>query len=195
VGHLLRRSKNLSSVLSSANSAGSLSPSSSLSSSSSESASAPNGFELVLPRVLGAVAEAKLVRPPPEPAPPKPPLNPEKPEPNAAKPEGLEAAANPVAAGFAVSAGVDSVDDLKIEGVEAPNDPKGDCSELANAAKLDEAKAEDDVAGFSSSADFEVDAEPPIEPNGDTEDVFAKALGRGAYREVSFLPAKRNGIQ
>jgi hypothetical protein len=179
VGHLLRRSKNLSSVLSSANSAGSLSPSSSLSSSSSEPASAPNGFELVLPRVLGAVAEAKLVRPPPEPAAPKPPLNPEKPEPNAA---------NPVAAGFAVSAGVDSVDDLKIEGVEAPKDPKGDCSELANAAKLDEAKAEVDVAGFSSSAGFEVDVEPPIEPNGDTEDVFANALGRGAYRKVSFSP-------
>jgi hypothetical protein len=194
VSHLLRLSKNLSSVLSSANSAGSLSPSSSLSSSSSESASAPNGFELVLPRALGAVAEAKLVKPPLEPAPPKPPLNPENPEPNAAKPEGLVAAEKPVAAGFVVSAGVDSAEDLKIEGVEAPKDPKGDCSELANAARLDEAKAEDDVAGFSSSAGFEVDVKPPTEPNGDTEDVFANALGRGTYHEVSFSLAKRNCI-
>lgn len=178
---LLCRSKNLSSVLSASNSAGPVSLSSSFSSSLSESASAPKGLELALPKIAEPPGAAKLVRPPPElAAAPKPPLNPEKPDPSAAKPEGLAAPANPVAAGFSDSAGVDSLDDLKTEGVDAPIDPNGDCSEPAKAAKLDEAKADVDVdaAGLVSSAGgFAVD---PIAPNGDTDDVFANALGSAA---------------
>lgn len=135
--------------------------------------------------MLGAPAAAKLVRPPLELAAPKPPLKAENPDPRDAKPpEGLAAAAKPVAAGFSVSAGVDSVEDLKTDGVDAPRDPNGDCSEPAKADRLDEAKAEEDVAGLASSAGG-FDVEVPIAPNGDTEDVFANALGRDAYKRVS----------
>jgi hypothetical protein len=91
----------------------------------------------------------------------------------------LAAEANPVAAGLSEPAGTDSVDDLKTDGVDAPREPKGDCSEPANAAKLEEANAAGDVAGFASSACLEDEA--AIDPNGDTDDVFANGLGRGAY--------------
>lgn len=131
------------------------------------------------------MAAAKLVRPPPELAAPKPPLNAENPDPRAAKPpDGLAAAAKPVATGFSVSAGVDSVEDLKTDGVDVPRDPKGDCSEPAKADRLDEAKADEDVVGLASSAGG-FDVEVPIAPNGDTADAFANALGRGAYKKKS----------
>lgn len=94
----------------------------------------------------------------------------------------MAAAAKPVAAGFPVSAGVDSVEDLKTDGVDAPRDPNGDCSEPAKADRLDEAKADEDVVGLASSAGgFDVDV--LIAPNGDTDDVFANALGRAAYKK------------
>lgn len=94
----------------------------------------------------------------------------------------MAAAAKPVAAGFPVSAGVDSVEDLKTDGVDAPRDPNGDCSEPAKADRLDEAKADEDVVGLASSAGgFDVDV--LIAPNGDTDDVFANALGREAYKK------------
>jgi hypothetical protein len=176
--HILCRSKNLSSGFSASNSLGPVSASSSSSSSSSASA-APNGLSLVLlPKVLGAVGEAKLVRPPGLAAAPNPPPNPEKPDPKAAKPpEVLAPAANPVAAGFSVS---DAAGDLKTDGVDAPSEPKGDCSDPANAARLDEAKAEVEVtaAGLVGSSSLDFDA--PREPNGETADVFAKALVTGA---------------
>lgn len=176
IDHLLGRSKNLSSVLSCSNSPGPLSPACSSSSSfSSSSSGAPKADVLEPLRTLGALGEAKLVSPPAGLAAAKPPLNPEKPDPSAAKPDVPAAEANPVAAGWG-----ESVDagDLKTEGVELPREPKGDCSELANAARLDAAKADDDVAaaGFASSSL----AFAPIAPNGETDDVFANALVMGA---------------
>lgn len=180
--HILCRSKNLSSGFSASNSLGPVSASPSSSSSSSASA-APNGLSLVLlPNGLGAAGEAKLVSPPGLAAVPNPPLNTEKPDPKAAKPEVFAPAANPAAAGFSVS---DAAGDLKTDGVDAPSEPKGDCSDPANAARLDEAKAEAEVTaaglvGPSSSLDFDA----PREPNGETVEVFAKALVTGVYRAM-----------
>ena len=67
-----------------------------------------------------------------------------------------------------------------MEGVELPREPKGDCSELANAARLDAAKADDDVTalGFDDSSSFDFAA--PIAPNGETDDGFVNALVTGA---------------
>ena len=82
---------------------------------------------------------------------PNPPLNPEKPEPIAANPEGAveangegpAAAAKPVL-GFS-DAFVSGDDFFKTDVVELPREPKGDCSEPAKAARLDEANAEFEV--------------------------------------------------
>lgn len=130
---------------------------------------------LELPRIPAPPGAAKLVRPPFKPAAPNPPLNPENPEPKDAKPEVLAAPANPVAAGLVASV---VVADLKTDVLEPPMAPKGDCSELAKAARLEAANADEDVAtGFEvSSLGFEA----PSEPKGETADVFANALLRGA---------------
>lgn len=62
-------------------------------------------------------------------------------------------------------------------------EPKGDCSELAKAAKLDEAKADLEVLWglFAASSSLVAGFEVPMEPKGDTDEVFAKALGREAF--------------
>lgn len=121
--------------------------------------------------------EAKLVRPVLGCEDPKPPLNAENPEPKAEKPEGPAAPANPVAAGLAASV---VSGDLKTDVVVLPSEPKGDCSEPEKAARLDEAKADEDVvaAGFDSSAFFA--AEAPSDPKGETVEVLANALVTGA---------------
>jgi hypothetical protein len=177
---ILGRSKNLSSVFSDSNSPGASFASSFFSSPSSSSSAAPNDLSLLeLPRTLGPAGEAKLVRPPFEAAAPKPPLNPENPEPNDANPEVPEALANPVGAGLVASL---VAGDLKTDAVELPMAPKGDCSELAKADRLEEAKADEDVTavGFGGSS---LGLEVPSEPNGETEDVFVNALLRGACKE------------
>lgn len=141
---------------------------------------------MLLPKALGAVGEAKLVSPPDLAAAPNPPLNPENPDPKAAKPEVLAAAANPVAAGFSVS---DVAGDLNTDGVDAPSEPKGDCSEPANAARVDEAKAEVEVTGAAFVGSSSLGFDAPREPNGETADVFAKALVTGACRVMHVSPS------
>lgn len=132
---------------------------------------------LGLPKALGADGEAKLVIPALGCVAPKPPLNPENPDPRAEKPEEPAAAANPVAAGFPASV---VSGDLKTDVVELPNEPKGDFSEPEKAARLDEAKADEDVvaAGFVSSSFFAWEA--PSDPKGETVEVLANALVTGA---------------
>lgn len=128
----------------------------------------------MLLRTLGPPGDAKLVRPPGLPAAAKPPKpDPSAPNPEApaeAKGEGPSAAANPVAAGFSpvVSAGF-----LKTDVVEEPMAPKGDCSEPAKAARLEDANAEEVVTFFlegSSSLDV------GRAPNGETAEVLENAL-------------------
>jgi len=104
----------------------------------------------VLFKRLEPPGAAKLVRPPPvlaaAPNPPLKPANPELIPPNpedaaAANGEGPPAAANPVLGiSGSVVAGF-----LNTDAVEPPMEPKGDCSELAKAAKLDEANADLEV--------------------------------------------------
>lgn len=183
--NILSRSKNRSSVLSCSNSPG---PVSASSSSSFSSSSAPNGLAwLVLFNELGPPGEAKLVRPPVlVVADPNPPPNPANPEPAAANPEGAvvangegpAAAANPVL-GFSGSVVGDF---LKTDVVELPMEPKGDCSEPAKAAMLDDAKAELEVTldFFEASSSLAAGLADPSEPKGETAEVFVNALGRGA---------------
>lgn len=115
------------------------------------------------------------MRPAAVPADPKPPLNPEKPEPRVANPEDPAPDAKPVAGDFAGSV---EAGDLNTDEPELPNEPKGDFSEPAKAARLDAAKADEEVAaaGFAGSP-FESD--PPSEPNGETVEVFANPLAAG----------------
>ena len=188
--NILSRSKNRSSVLSCSNSPGPVSPSSSFSFSSSSS-SAPNGLAwLVLFNRLDPPGEAKLVRPPVlVAADPNPPPNPANPEPAVANPEGAvvangegpAAAANPVL-GFSGSVVGDF---LKMEVVELPMAPKGEVSEPAKAAMLDEAKAELEVTLdlFESSSSLAAGLADSREPKGETAEVFANALGRGAWHK------------
>lgn len=152
---------------------------------------APRGFGLEVPSISGPPGEAKLVRPPVRIVFGKALLKLEKPDPPnpevaaAAKGEGPDAAAKPVEAGFP---GCDAEADLKTDVVELPREPKGDCSEPANAAKLDEAKAEADVLGafLGDSSSLEVDGvEEAKDPNGETVEVFEKALLIGPYEKRS----------
>lgn len=144
----------------------------------------PNGFAVELPNPE-PVAEAKLLNFPPvlPPNPPPLPKPPPNPEPKAANPEApvfpngeaLLVALNPLPADFSSDVAVGL---LKTEGVVAgfPNVPKGDCSCPAKEARPDAANAEEDVVfvfGASASDDL-----GPSDANGETLDVFRKALGR-----------------
>lgn len=139
----------------------------------------------MFPRRPGPLGDAKLVSPPPVfPAAVKPPPNPAKPPPSDANPEvpvdakgdAVLFAAKPVA-DPAVSMFGEAA--LNTEVVELPIVPNGEVSEPAKAAKLDVANAEVaagvSVRGTLSSAAHD-DLEDPSEPNGETADVFAKAL-------------------
>lgn len=71
--------------------------------------------------------------------------------------------------------------------LELPRAPKGDFSEPAKAEKPEAAKAEDEVTGsfFGDSSFFESDGfEAASEPNGETAEVFEKALGIEDCRDV-----------
>lgn len=142
--------------------------------------------------------EAKLVKPPPGGGFRKEePLKLEKPDPSVpsfeaavvAKGEGPAAPANPLAAGFS---GSEVAAGLNKEGlVDLPRELKGDSSEPAKAAKLEDANAEDEVVGFfselssfSSSSFLEVGFFDDARAlNGDTSEVFEKALFMGLYRK------------
>lgn len=102
---------------------------------------------------MGAVLDAKLRRPPDFAAAENPPPTPENPLPKEPNPE--EAAG------------------LNTEGVVAPRLPKGDFSDPANPARLDEANAEAVVFSAESPADL---AAFPNESNGEAPTAFAKAL-------------------
>jgi hypothetical protein len=118
--------------------------------------------------------------------PPKPDPNAPNPEPSpaVAKGEAPPAAANPVVGGF--SGSVASAGFLKTDGVEVPIEPKGDCSEPAKEAKLDDAKAEAEVdASFVGSSPLDAGFGDPRAPNGDTAEVFANALVTGGCRSSS----------
>lgn len=112
-----------------------------------------------------------------------------------AKGDGPAAAANPTGDGFSGSE-VDA--DLKTGVVDLPREPKGDCSELAKAAKLDEANAEDEVTGafLGDSSSLEADSfEEASEPNGETAEVFENALVRGCWGDINTVFVIRGRIQ
>ena len=66
--------------------------------------------------------------------------------------------------------------DLKTDVVEPPREPKGDCSELEKAAKLEEAKAEEEVVVAFSGDSPSFGLAEERDPNDETADVFEKAL-------------------
>lgn len=88
--------------------------------------------------------------------------------------------ANPVASGFFDSV---VVAEPKAEGVEPARLLNGDFSEPANAARLDEAKADDEVAsaGFSLAPG---DLDDARDANGDTAEEFENALVEGICKNM-----------
>lgn len=165
-------------------------------SSAAAVAGAPKGFAgLLLPSTLGPAGDAKLdsppdfapPKPPPKPLPKVPPPNDPKPDlPDAAngeapRPELGEAKLPSLGASDVASAPKPEEDVLD----DDPSAPKGDFSELANAAKPDDANAEVDVSGdLDFSVLFDVDGGLSPEDgfavarlaNGETEEVLAKPL-------------------
>jgi hypothetical protein len=141
----------------------------------------------------GPPGEAKLVKPPPALKVEQKPLGralPPKPDPRAAKPDVLVAAKGegPLAA---ANLGVDGLSETGLNGdwktdgalVELPRVPNGDCSELAKAAKPDEANAEAEVTwagllNFSFSVEASEGFGDARDANGETADVFEKGFGR-----------------